>query len=408
MEFATLDFETTGLSPAYHHRVIEIGVVRTSPDGNLIEEYSTLVNPGRDLGRQDIHGIDAWEVLAAPTFSDVLGDILRILDGAVLVAHNAAFERQFLTAELERCGIHTHLELDCTIALIHRQPVPLPRRLAEACRALSVPTETSHEALSDARMASRLFHRLSGHPVLQWTSEPFCAPRYEPPRRRPLPRGAGRPVTATQATSFAELMRRLPHGAPVVARTTAGSQYLDILDSVLEDRRLDPSEADQLWQVAQECNLGLEDVRALHTEFVTQLASAALSDGTVSQQEADDLDAVATILGVSNWDEIIIDLRTSQSHPRTEPPAVHGSQLVPGSAICFTGEMEWGRRDDFEALAIANGFVVKPGISRQVDILVIADPDSQSGKARKARELGIRILSEARFLHLIGNPTRPR
>jgi DNA polymerase III epsilon subunit-like protein len=60
-EFAVVDVETTGL---FHRidRIIEIAVIRVDGNGNLVDEYVTLVNPNRDLGPTHIHGITAKEV----------------------------------------------------------------------------------------------------------------------------------------------------------------------------------------------------------------------------------------------------------------------------------------------------------------------------------------------------------
>ena len=101
LEFATIDFETTGLS-AKSDRVIEVGIVRTSADGRTLREYSSLVNPSRDVGRTDIHGITAGMLRDAPTFAQIVGDVASMLNGAVMVAHNASFDARFLDAELER------------------------------------------------------------------------------------------------------------------------------------------------------------------------------------------------------------------------------------------------------------------------------------------------------------------
>ena len=46
--------------------------------------------------------------------------------------------------------------------------------------------------------------------------------------------------------------------------------------------------------------------------------------------------------------------------------------------------------------------IVKHNVSKGLDLLVVADPDSQSGKARKARELGVRVMAEAVFWSTIG------
>ena len=55
-----------------------------------------------------------------------------------------------------------------------------------------------------------------------------------------------------------------------------------------------------------------------------------------------------------------------------------------------------------EQLAINAGMVVKSGVSAKFDLLVLGDPDSASGKARKADELGIRKMAEPVFWRAIG------
>jgi DNA polymerase III epsilon subunit-like protein len=55
--FAVLDFETTGLFPGGHDRMIEVAIVHVTPDGEIEGHWDTLVNPGRDLGKQAIHHI---------------------------------------------------------------------------------------------------------------------------------------------------------------------------------------------------------------------------------------------------------------------------------------------------------------------------------------------------------------
>ena len=91
---AVVDVETTGLSPWRHDRVVEIAIVVISPDGMIQTEYETLINPSRDIGPSSIHHISAADVLRAPTFADVAGDILEILAAASVVAgHNVSFDK---------------------------------------------------------------------------------------------------------------------------------------------------------------------------------------------------------------------------------------------------------------------------------------------------------------------------
>ena len=54
--YAVVDVETTGLFPGAHHRVAEVAVVQVDDTGRVTGEWSTLVNPGRDLGSQHVHG----------------------------------------------------------------------------------------------------------------------------------------------------------------------------------------------------------------------------------------------------------------------------------------------------------------------------------------------------------------
>lgn len=61
--YTVLDLETTGLFPQKHDRILEIGVVSVSEDGDVLDEWSTLINPGRDVGPTSIHGITARDVL---------------------------------------------------------------------------------------------------------------------------------------------------------------------------------------------------------------------------------------------------------------------------------------------------------------------------------------------------------
>jgi DNA polymerase III epsilon subunit-like protein len=108
--FAVLDFETTGLSPAQGDRVVQVAVVHLSQDGWYQGHWSTLVNPGRDVGPTYIHGISNFEVLKAPNFAEVLPELLSKLEGRIIVAHNARFDLNFLFWEAQFAGQPLSLE----------------------------------------------------------------------------------------------------------------------------------------------------------------------------------------------------------------------------------------------------------------------------------------------------------
>ena len=89
IEYVVLDTETTGTMKA--DRIVEIALVAFK--GNeVIEEWSTLINPQRDVGKTNIHGITASMVSSAPIFGDVINDVFRMINNRVIVAHNLGFD----------------------------------------------------------------------------------------------------------------------------------------------------------------------------------------------------------------------------------------------------------------------------------------------------------------------------
>ena len=101
---AFVDLETSGLSPGAD-RITEIGVV-TADDGS-VEEWTTLVNPGRDLTERSrfYNGITSHELADAPRFGAIAAHLAARLAGRLFVAHNARFDFGFLRAEFRRAGI---------------------------------------------------------------------------------------------------------------------------------------------------------------------------------------------------------------------------------------------------------------------------------------------------------------
>jgi DNA polymerase-3 subunit epsilon len=48
------------------------------------------------------------------------------------------------------------------------------------------------------------------------------------------------------------------------------------------------------------------------------------------------------------------------------------------------------------------GLIIKSGVSNNLNFLITADPNSLSGKAKKAKELGIKVIAEPVFWNMIG------
>ncbi|SDZ43430.1 exonuclease domain-containing protein [Herbiconiux ginsengi] len=164
--FATIDFETTGLFPGGSDRAIEVAVVHSDPDGTITGRWDTLINPGRDLGRQDIHRITAFEARQAPSFGQIAAELLELLSGRVIVAHNASFDTRFLLAELERMGYSHRDDLVslCTMRLAKEYlPAGARRSLAECCATFGIELDGAHRASVDAEATALLLAAYLDH-----------------------------------------------------------------------------------------------------------------------------------------------------------------------------------------------------------------------------------------------------
>jgi len=93
--FVVIDCETTGLGK--YDRVLEVAAITIdSATLEVIDEYDTLINPQRDVGPVNIHGITASMVELAPSFEEVAGSLAQRVSGNVLVAHNLSFDVRML------------------------------------------------------------------------------------------------------------------------------------------------------------------------------------------------------------------------------------------------------------------------------------------------------------------------
>jgi ATP-dependent Lhr-like helicase len=155
--FAVIDLETTGFSGITDDRIIELAVVHTDPHGNMTDRWTTLINPGRDPGPTRIHGIHADQLAQAPYFAEVTDWLTHVLDGRVVVAHNAPYDLAFLTTEYERAGIEPPgWATLCTMDLAHRLGASGSVSLDSCCTAAAITLTAAHTALGDAEATANL------------------------------------------------------------------------------------------------------------------------------------------------------------------------------------------------------------------------------------------------------------
>ena len=157
-EFCVLDFETDGRSASRGGRGVEIGAVRIDASGRELGRYVSLLRGDGRPGPTRVHGITSRHLRDAPRFEEVVGDLLSLLDGAVVVAHNVSFDAGFLRKECQRAGVVVgDFRRLCTVRLARRSfPGPRSYSLGRITRDLGIPLEHAHTALADAVATSRL------------------------------------------------------------------------------------------------------------------------------------------------------------------------------------------------------------------------------------------------------------
>jgi DNA polymerase-3 subunit epsilon len=155
-----LDFETTGLSPDYGDRAIEIGAVRIE-DGEVVERFQALMNPGRRINRfiEDYTGITNSMLKDAPPCKEVMHDFADFIDGYNLVAHNASFDKRFLDAELGKISRSYSGQFTCSMLMSRRIYQNAPNhKLGTLVEYANIPTDGAfHRALFDSEMTAKLW-----------------------------------------------------------------------------------------------------------------------------------------------------------------------------------------------------------------------------------------------------------
>ena len=353
-----------------------------------------------------IHGIRAADVRHAPTFDQITGHLAELLTGRVVVAHNWPFDAMHLRAEFARLGIDTPFHARAGLCTMRAAGHAMPRArrsLIECCAAAGLADRAWHTALDDARGAADLLIHLlhqaphlvepddDHHTAATWTWPAFPRTTVTPVHRTP--------TGHVEPHFLARLVDRIPRTGDA-----ATDAYLAMLDSALLDRQISATEADALIDLAHDLGLTKTEAVDAHHHYLRTLAEAVWADGVLTEAERRDVDTVATLLAVDPdaVEEILATTRTGPPRPADAaricaPP---DSSCDPGDTVVLTGQMHRGRAE-ITAQAEAAGLRMTSSVSRRTSIVVAADPDSVSGKARNARSLGVPVINEHTFMRVL-------
>lgn len=365
---AVLDVETTGFSGC--DRILEIGILTFDESRTETDTLHTLIQPDRDIPNTDIHGLTASTLRDAPLFSEVAGQIAALIDGRVVVAHNCSFDTRMLRQEFDRLDFPFPVGPSNTVdtmRLSHQLLPGAPKKLSAALAAAQLSNKAAHTAFGDAAATAQLFFYLADHGA-RLTKTPVTLPagllRLNSGELLPRPVRTGQPETDT---------------------------YQQMLVAALDDGVVTEAEREFLVRKAGELGLEPDEAQEIHRDMLARMAMMAWADGVLTDTERELIKSAAQNLKVSDRD-------VEQLLIKPDKVVV---DIAAGARVSFTGELTLPR-DEWESRVRARGLTVG-GVTKRTAVLVAADPETRSGKAKKARSYNVPIISEAELGWLLNN-----
>ncbi|MDO1510478.1 MULTISPECIES: exonuclease domain-containing protein [unclassified Neisseria] len=144
-----VDLESTG-GNLYQDRVTEVAILRF--ENGQVARYEWLVNPQQPISGfiTGLTGIDDAMVADAPVFAELVSELLPLLRGALLVAHNSRFDYTFLRHEFQRAGVDFAAPALCTVQLSRRlYPQFHKHNLDSIIERFGLMIENRHRAMTD-------------------------------------------------------------------------------------------------------------------------------------------------------------------------------------------------------------------------------------------------------------------
>ncbi len=171
MRQIVLDTETTGLSTAQGHRIIEIGCLELIDRRLTGREYHRFLNPDRDIdeGAERVHGISREDLEIQPRFHEIVDELLEFIGGAELVIHTAPFDVGFIEHELAlmkhpQPKISEHATVLDTLTLARKLHPGQRNSLDALCKRYEVDSSKRdvHGALIDSELLAGVYLAMTG------------------------------------------------------------------------------------------------------------------------------------------------------------------------------------------------------------------------------------------------------
>ena len=161
-----LDTETTGLSTASNHKIVEIGCIELNNQIPTNKTFHVYLNPQRAVSEDafKVHGYSDKFLADKKVFSEIVEDFINFIQGKKLIIHNAPFDLSFLDYELKlvnKKAINRKNVID-TLELARLKYPGSQNSLDALCKRFKIDNSKreKHSALTDCQLLKEVYINL--------------------------------------------------------------------------------------------------------------------------------------------------------------------------------------------------------------------------------------------------------
>ena len=161
-----LDTETTGLSTASNHKIVEIGCIELKDQIPTNKTFHTYLNPQRAVSEEafKVHGYSDKFLSDKKVFSEIAEEFLNFIEGKKLIIHNAPFDLAFLDYELKLVNKKTinRKNIIDTLELARAKYPGAQNSLDALCKRFKIDNSKreKHSALVDCQLLKEIYINL--------------------------------------------------------------------------------------------------------------------------------------------------------------------------------------------------------------------------------------------------------
>lgn len=374
--FAVLDFETGGLGD--WEDILEIGVVLLDSNYVIESEFTTLATSHRRIRNPWAHGIDEPQLEGSPDADIAFAELMSILAGRYVVAHNASFEKRSIIYHAEQYG---SIGKDMAQAVfIDTMPIAQEltgkRKLTMVTDALNIPHLQAHAALSDAAATAMLLQiaaeRKSEKLELALVKATPWPMRFQRARRLPS-------IYRLSAEDLLKLRSAWLKDVSYGDVERESFAYSELVARYSLNFRLSAEEKAVLSEVIASESLSAAAVRRTHEAVYATMETVAFPSKHLPKRKY-----------------LLSRLANDLGFPKTEDEVVgngDGVELLPANATLMLSGALSSNQTELQKFYARKGHTITKKL-QEASIIVVGHHDTTNKQVIEARKLGLPVISE--------------